>query len=116
MSSFNKIIIVGYLGRDPELKYTPGGDAYCNFSVATTEKRRDEEITTWFRVTCWGRLAEIAAEYLSKGKQCYCEGRLRLTEYTDREGQQRTSLEVTASEIQFLARATATRTPAGAAA
>src|SRR5262245_26918892 len=89
--SFNKITIVGYLGRDPELRYTPQGTAVCNFSVATTEKRRNargetEEHTIWFRVAAWGRQAEVAAEYLAKGRQVYVEGRLRLEEYTDREG------------------------------
>jgi single-strand DNA-binding protein len=105
--SFNKITIVGYLGRDPELRYTPQGTAVCNMSIATTEKRRDasgetEEHTIWFRVTAWGRQAELAAEYLAKGRQVYVEGRLRREEYTDREGVQRTSLEVNASDIQFL--------------
>src|SRR5262249_44653243 len=71
--SFNKITIVGYLGRDPELRYTPQGTAVCNMSIATTEKRRDargetEEHTIWFRVTAWGRQAELAAEYLAKGR------------------------------------------------
>src|SRR5215510_2152514 len=89
--SFNKITIVGYLGRDPELRYTPQGTAVCNFSVATTEKRRNargetEEHTIWFRVTAWGRQAEVANEYLAKGRQVYVDGRLRLEEYTDREG------------------------------
>jgi single-strand DNA-binding protein len=89
--SSNKITIVGYLGRDPELRYTPQGTAVCNMSIATTEKRRDasgetEEHTIWFRVTAWGRQAELAAEYLAKGRQVYVEGRLRREEYTDREG------------------------------
>ena len=105
--SFNKITIVGYLGRDPELRYTPQGTAVCNFSVATTEKRKNargeaEEHTIWFRVAAWGRQAEVAAEYLAKGRQVYVEGRLRLEEYTDREGNPRTSAEVNASDIHFL--------------
>src|SRR5499426_2511016 len=105
--SFNKITIVGYLGRDPELRYTQQGTAVCNFSVATTEKRRNargeqEEHTIWFRVSVWGRQAEVAAEYLAKGRQVYVEGRLRLEEYTDREGNPRTSAEVNASDIHFL--------------
>src|SRR5262245_54442705 len=100
--SFNTITIVGYLGRDPELRYTPQGTAVCNFSVATTEKRKNargemEEHTIWFRVTTWGRQAEVANEYLAKGRQVYVEGRLRLEEYTDREGFLRTSAEVNAS-------------------
>lgn len=107
MASFNKITIVGYLGRDPELRFTPQGTPVCNFSVATTERRKNadseqQDHTTWFKITTWNRLAEIAAEYLSKGKQVYVEGRLRLTEYEDREGVTRTQLEVTCSELQFL--------------
>ncbi|MEP7343246.1 MAG: single-stranded DNA-binding protein [Acidobacteriota bacterium] len=105
--SFNKITIVGYLGRDPELRYTAQGTAVCKMSVATTERRRGsngetEEHTTWFRVTVWGRQAELANEYLGKGRQVYLEGRLRLEEYADREGNQRISPEVTATDIQFL--------------
>ncbi len=105
--SFNKITIVGYLGRDPELRYTPQGTALCKISIATTEKRKNvtgemEEHTTWFRVTAWGRQAELANEYLTKGRQVYVEGRLRLEEYTDREGQKRISAEVSATDIQFL--------------
>jgi len=108
MASFNKIVIVGYLGRDPELRYTPQGQAVCNFSVATTEKRKEprsgeaQDITTWFKVTLWGRLAELANQYLSKGKQVYVEGRLRQEEYTDRDGVKRTSLVVNASDMHFL--------------
>jgi single-strand DNA-binding protein len=107
MASFNKIILVGYLGRDPEIRYMPQGDAVCNFSVATTERRKDnagemQDVTTWFRVTTWRRQAELANQYLSKGKQVYVEGKLRQSEYTDRDGNRRTTLEVTASEIQFL--------------
>jgi single-strand DNA-binding protein len=105
--SFNKITIVGYLGRDPELRYTPQGTAVCNMSVATTERRKNaagqnEEHTTWFRITVWGRQGEVANEYLAKGRLVYIEGRLRLEEYTDREGYQRISPEVTATDIQFL--------------
>jgi single-strand DNA-binding protein len=105
--SFNKITIVGYLGRDHELRHTPQGTAVCNFSVATTEKRKNargemEEHTIWFRITAWGRQAEVANEYLAKGRQVYVEGRLRLEEYTDREGFRRTSAEVNASDIHFL--------------
>jgi single-strand DNA-binding protein len=107
MASFNKITIVGYLGRDPELRYTPQGTAVCSFSVATTEKRKDkagemQDHTTWFRITAWGRQAEVANQYLAKGKQVYIEGRLRQEEYTDREGKVRTSLEVFASDMHFL--------------
>ena len=109
MASFNKIIIVGYLGRDPELRYTPSGTPVCDFSVATTERkgRRDgggdgEDTTTWFRVSMWGRQAEVANQYLQKGKQVYVEGRLSQREWTDRDGNKRTSLEVNGSDLQFI--------------
>lgn len=108
MSSFNKITIVGYLGRDPELRYTPSGQAVCDFSVATSERkgRRDaedgEEITTWFRVSLWGRQAELANQYLQKGKIVYVEGRLSQREYTDRDGNKRTSLEVNGTDLRFI--------------
>ena len=103
MASFNKIIIVGYLGRDPEIRYTPAGDAVCSFSVATTEKKKDGgDETTWFRITTWRRQAEVANQYLSKGKQVYIEGRLKQQEYTDRDGNKRTTLEVNATDMQFL--------------
>ncbi len=105
--SFNKIIIVGNLGRDPELRYTPQGTAVCNFSMATNEKRRDktgdqQDITTWFKVTLWGRQAENASKYLQKGSPVYIEGRLKLEEWTDRDGNTRQTLEVNASDMQFL--------------
>lgn len=105
--SFNKIIIVGNLGRDPELRYTPQGTAVCSFSVATNEKRKDragelQNITTWFRVTLWGKQAENANKFLTKGNPIYIEGRLRTEEWTDRDGKARTSLEVQATEMQFI--------------
>jgi single-strand DNA-binding protein len=105
--SFNKIIIVGNLGRDPELRYTPQGLAVCDFSVATNERRKDQsgemkDETTWFKVTFWGRQAEVASQYLTKGKQVYIEGRLRAREWTDKDGRVRTSLEVNGSELQML--------------
>jgi len=107
MASFNKVIIVGHLGRDQEMRYTPQGTAVSNFSIATTERRKDrsgeqQEITTWFRVSLWGKQAEAVAPYLVKGKQVYVEGRLRTDEYTDRDGNKRLSLEVTASDVQLL--------------
>ncbi len=107
MASFNKITIVGYLGRDPELRYTPQGTAVCDFSVATTERRKDksgeqQDITTWFRVTFFGRQAEVAAQYLNKGKQVYIEGSLSAREWTDQNGATRTSLDVRGSDLQFL--------------
>ena len=106
--SFNKIILVGNLGRDPELRYTPDGTPVCTFSLATNERRRDRttgennDVTTWFRVTLWRRQAEVASQYLTRGKPVYIEGRLRVEEYTDRDGKQRHSLEVTATDMQFI--------------
>ena len=105
--SFNKIIIVGNLGRDPELRYTPQGTAVCNFSMATTEKRKDktgefQDVTTWFRVTLWDKKAEVASKYLQKGSQVYIEGRLKLDEWTDRDGNTRYTLDVTATDMQFV--------------
>lgn len=105
--SFNKIIVVGNLGRDPELRYTPQGSAVCSFSMATNEKRRDkagemQDVTTWFRVTLWNKQAENASKYLTKGSPVYIEGRLRLEEWTDRDGNNRYTLEVQGSEMQFL--------------
>ncbi len=105
--SFNKIILVGNLGRDPELRYTPQGTPVCSFTMATNEKRKgaggdQQDITTWFRVTIWGQRAEVASKYLTKGSPVYIEGRLRMEEYTDRDGKQRQSLEVQATEMQFI--------------
>jgi single-strand DNA-binding protein len=105
--SFNKIILVGNLGRDPELRYTPQGTPVCSFSMATNERRKDksgemQDLTTWFKVTLWNRQAETAAQYLQKGRPVYIEGRLRVEEYTDRDGKQRHSLEVNATDMQFI--------------
>ena len=105
--SFNKIIIVGNLGRDPELRYTPQGVAVCNFSLATNEKKRDksgelQDVTTWFRVTLWRNQAENAAKYLTKGRPVYIEGRLGVEEWTDRDGKSRYTLEVQATDKQII--------------
>ncbi len=105
--SFNKIIVVGNLGRDPELRYTPQGDAVCDFSIATNERKRDkageyQDVTTWFKVTLWRRLAENASKYLTKGKPVYIEGRLQIEEWTDRDGNKRFSLVVQATDMHFI--------------
>jgi single-strand DNA-binding protein len=105
--SFNKIILVGNLGRDPELRYTAQGTPVCSFSMATNERRKDrngemQDHTTWFRITLWNRLAETASQYLQKGRQVYIEGRLRVEEYIDRDGKPRHSLEVFATDMQFI--------------
>ena len=105
--SFNKIIIVGNLGRDPELRYTPQGTPVCSFTLATNERRKDktgemQDQTTWFRITLWGRQAETASQYLTKGRPVYIEGRLRVEEWTDRDGKARYTLEVHATDMQFI--------------
>ena len=105
--SFNKIILVGNLGRDPELRYTAQGTPVCSFSMATNERRKDksgemQDQTTWFRVTLWGRQAETASQYLTKGRPVYIEGRLRVEEWTDRDGKPRHTLEVHATDMQFI--------------
>ncbi len=105
--SFNKIILVGNLGRDPELRYTPQGTAVCNISIATNEKKRDkagelQDVTTWFRVTLWRQQAENAAKYLTKGSPVYVEGRLRVEEWTDRDGNNRYTLEVQGTDMHFI--------------
>ncbi len=107
MASFNKIVIVGYLGKDPEIRYLPDGTAVCSFSMATTERKKDksgeyQDATIWFKINVWGKQAEAANQYLSKGRQAYIEGRLSQQEYTDRDGNRRTSLEVRATDVQFL--------------
>ena len=105
--SFNKITIVGNLGKDPELRYTPQGTAVCSFSMATNEKRKDkngmqQDFTTWFRVTVWGKQAETVSKYLSKGRSVYVEGRLHIEEWQDRDGKQRYTLEVNATDVHFI--------------
>ena len=105
--SFNRIILVGNLGRDPELRYTPQGTPVCSFTLATNERRKDragenQDVTTWFRVTLWGRQAETASQYLSKGRPVYIEGRLRVEEWTDKDSKQRYTLEVHATDMQFI--------------
>ena len=105
--SFNKIILIGNLGRDPELRYTPQGDAVCSFSMATNERKKDksgefQDVTTWFKITLWRRLAENASKYLTKGRPVYVEGRLRIEEWTDRDGKNRYTLEINATDLQFL--------------
>ena len=109
MASVNKVIIVGNLGRDPETRYLPSGEALTNISVATTEKWKDKasgemkEATEWHRISFFGRLAEIAGEYLKKGSQVYVEGSLRTRKYQDKEtGKDRYSTEIRADEMKML--------------
>ncbi len=105
--SFNKITIVGNLGKDPDLRYTPQGVAVCSFTMATNEKRRDksgelQDVTTWFKITLWRQQAENAAKYLTKGSVVYIEGRLRIEEWTDRDNNNRYTLDVQATDMQFI--------------
>lgn len=108
MSSVNKVILVGNLGRDPETRYNPEGAAITNVSIATTETWKDkasgekQERTEWHRVVFFNRLAEIAGEYLKKGSQVYVEGSLRTRKWTDKEGQERYTTEVVAERMQML--------------
>ena len=107
MASVNKVIIVGNLGRDPETRYMPEGGAITNISVATTEKWKDkngemQEKTEWHRVAFFGKLAEIAGEYLKKGSQVYVEGRLQTRKWQDKDGQDKYMTEIVANQMQML--------------
>ncbi len=107
MASVNKVIIVGNLGRDPEVRYMPDGGAIANISVATTESWKDksgekQERTEWHRVAFFGKLAEIAGEYLKKGSQVYVEGSLRTRKWQDKEGKDRYTTEIVADRMQML--------------
>ncbi|MDD3484310.1 single-stranded DNA-binding protein [Azovibrio restrictus] len=108
MASVNKVIIVGNLGRDPEVRYSASGDAMCNITVATTDTWKDKatgerkEATEWHRISFFGRLAEIAGQYLKKGSQVYVEGSLRTRKWTDKEGQERYTTEIRADEMKML--------------
>ncbi len=106
--SFNKIIVVGNLGRDPELRYTPQGTPVTSFSLATNEREtrggEKVDVTTWFDVTLFGRQAEVASQYLAKGKQVYIEGRFRSEEWTDRDGNKRVTNKIKGSDMQLIDR------------
>ncbi len=107
MASVNKVILVGNLGRDPEVRYMPDGAAITNISVATTDAWKDkngekQERTEWHRVAFFGKLAEIAGEYLKKGSQVYLEGRLQTRKWQDKEGQDRYTTEIVADRMQML--------------
>ncbi|GIZ53447.1 single-stranded DNA-binding protein [Noviherbaspirillum aridicola] len=108
MASVNKVIIVGNLGRDPETRYMPNGDAVTNVAVATTESWKDKntgekkELTEWHRITFYRKLAEIAGQYLKKGSQVYVEGRLQTRKWTDKDGVERYTTEIIADTMQML--------------
>ena len=108
MAGINKVILIGNLGRDPEVRYTPNGVAIANFSIATSEEWKDkdtgekQERTEWHRIVAWRRLGEICGEYLHKGSQVYIEGRLQTREWEDRDGNKRYTTEVVAQNMQML--------------
>ena len=107
MASVNKVILIGNLGKDPEVRYTQSGDAVCNFSIATTEKWKDksgekQEKTEWHNIVFFGRTAEVCGEYLKKGSPCYVEGRLQTRKWTDKDGNDRYTTEVVGSTLQLL--------------
>jgi single-strand DNA-binding protein len=108
MASVNKVILIGNLGRDPEVRYTPNGSAVCNVSLATTrnwknkESGERQEETEWHRVVFFDRLAEIAGEYLKKGRPVYVEGRLRTRKWTDKDGIEKYTTEIFAEQMQLL--------------
>lgn len=108
MAGINKAILIGRLGSDPEVRYTPSGVAVANFSIATSEEWKDkdtgekQERTEWHRIVAWRRLGEICGEYLSKGRQVYVEGRIQTRSWEDREGNKRYTTEIVATDIQFL--------------
>jgi single-strand DNA-binding protein len=108
--SVNKAILVGNLGKDPELRYTPSGTAVCTFSLATTDRFKNkqgeqQERTEWHNIVVWAGLAEICGKYLTKGKQVYIEGRIQNRSYDDRDGNKRYISEIVANEMQMLSRA-----------
>ncbi len=105
--SVNKVILVGRLGRDPETRYTGGGQAVANFSLATDESYKDrngerQKRTEWHKIVVWGKQAEIAQQYLKKGSLVFIEGRIQSREWTDKEGQKRTSFEIVANNFRML--------------
>ena len=108
MASVNKVIIVGNLGRDPEIRYTPNGSAVCNVTIATSRVRKNKdsgdktEDTEWHRIVFFDKLAEIAGEYLKKGRSVYVEGRLQTRKWTDKDGVEKYTTEIVASEMQML--------------
>lgn len=108
MSGVNKVIILGRLGQDPELAYTPSGAAVCNFSVATSESWNDkntgqkQERTEWHRIVVWGKLAELCNQYLSKGRQAFIEGKLATRSWEDKDNNKRYTTEIVASTVQFV--------------
>lgn len=116
--SVNKVILIGNLGKDPELRYTPGGTAVCTFSLATTEKFKNkqgeqQDRTEWHNIVTWSGLAEICGKYLEKGKSVYIEGRIQSRSYDDRDGNKRYVTEIVANDMKMLGSPSASPTGAG---
>jgi single-strand DNA-binding protein len=119
MAGLNKVTLIGNLGRDPELRYTQGGTAVLNFTLATTERWNDreggkQERTEWHRVVVWGKQAEVCSNLLAKGKQVYVEGRIQSREWKDKEGGERRSYEIVANRVMMLGRREGEAAGAGA--
>jgi single-strand DNA-binding protein len=109
MAGINKVILIGNLGRDPEIRYTTGGTAVANFTLATSEsfttrEGKREDRTEWHRIVVWGKTAELCTQYLAKGRQVYLEGRIQTREWENKEGQKQRTTEVVAHTVQFLGR------------
>lgn len=107
MAAVNKAILIGNLGADPELRYTTGGTAVASFNIATTERFKDrngeqQERTEWHSIVCWGKMGELANEYLRKGRSVYIEGRIQTRNYEDKDGIKRYKTEIVAQQMQFL--------------
>ena len=107
MAGVNKVILVGNLGSDPQVRYTPGGQAVANFNIATSERFNNkagekEERTEWHRIVAWGRTGELCAQYLEKGRKVGVDGRLRSSSWEDSDGNKRNAVEVVANRVEFL--------------
>ena len=117
MAGINKVILIGNLGSDPEVRYTPSGVAVAQFNIATSEEWKDKdsgekkERTEWHRIIAWRRLGEICGEYLSKGQQVYVEGRIQTNAWEDKEGNKRYTTEIIANTVQFLGKRKALKVP-----
>lgn len=110
-NSLNHCHFIGNLGRDPELRYAPSGDAICNFSIACGWKTKDKEGTEWIRITAFGKLAEIAGQYLKKGSQVYISGRMTTRKWKNKEGVEQFSTEINADQMQMLGAKTESAAP-----
>lgn len=115
MSTVNKVFLIGYVGREPEVRYTQAGDAVTNFSIATTQRWKDggeqREQTEWHKIVCFKRLGEIAGQYLQKGAHVCIQGRIQTRKWQDKDGNDRYSTEIIATELQMLARAAGREEP-----